>query len=173
MEKIALKNGVIGGIIAIIINLVLWLIDPSTFIKYGSYVGLLILIVFMIKSARDFRLQNEGFLPFIDALKATFLTALVLSAITSLFQYVHYNFIDPNLIDLQKQIAVEAIQKMSGIIGEDGVNAAMEKLDSSEMNMGILQVVKGWLMGLIFNAIIALIISAIMKKNKPENIDFA
>jgi hypothetical protein len=78
------------------------------------------------------------------------------------------NFIDPDLIVMAKEVSIEAIEKMSGLLGEDGVQAAIEKIEN-ENPFGIQQTLMGIAITLVFpGALIALIIAAIMKKTNPE-----
>ena len=69
---------------------------------------------------------------------SAWITYLFYAVLSSLFSYVLMNFIDPDLIVMAKEVSIEAIEKMSGLLGEDGVQAAIEKIEN-ENPFGIQQ----------------------------------
>jgi hypothetical protein len=174
MEHPSVKNGIFGAIAVIIVYLVLWFIDPKILVKYGSWFGIIIGLYFMYKAAKEARDMNEGFISFNDAFKYLFLTMALLTIIVSLFNYILYNFIDPGLLEVQKEVALETAQKMADTFGnEDMVEQISDNLDESMFKLTLGKVLQGWLVGLIFGAIASAIMGAIMKKKNPSFDEYA
>ena len=97
------------------------------------------------------------------------LTYLLYAIASTLFTYIMLNFIDPGLLDLAREASIEAMEKLSGMMGEEATQAAIEELEKSNPyslpKLGI-----GLLFSLVFpGAVIALIIGLIVKKEKPED----
>ncbi len=173
MGNPSVKNGLMGAGVAIIVYLILWLIDPTSYLKFGSWIGLVIALFFMYRAAKEARDLNGGFIEFAELFKVTFIMIVIMTAITSFFAYILFNFIDPNLIEVQKQIVTESIEKMSGMMGEDAAAAMAEKMEEQDYNLTIGKLLQGWAIGLVLWAIAAAIMSAIMKKKNPDFNEFA
>lgn len=173
MGNPSVKNGLIGAGVAIIVYLILWLIDPTGYLKFGSWIGLLIALFFMYRTAKEARDMNGGYIEFAELFKVTFIMIVIMTAITSIFAYILFNFIDPNLIEIQKQIVSESVEKMGEAFGEDAASAMADKLEEQDYNLTIGKLIQGWAIGLILWAIAAAIMSAIMKKKNPEFNEFA
>jgi hypothetical protein len=173
MGNPSVKNGLMGAGVAIIVYLILWLIDPTSYLKFGSWIGLVIALFFMYRAAKEARDLNGGFIEFAELFKVTFIMIVIMTAITSLFAYILFNFIDSNLIEIQKQIVAESMEKMSGMLGEDKMAEITEKLEEQDYSLTIGKLIQGWAIGLILWAIAAAIMSAIMKKKNPEFNEFA
>ena len=81
------------------------------------------------------------------------------------------NYIDPGLLDLQREISIDAIEKLSGLLGEEGTEAALDALENQDWSFGVGKALQTYFMGLIIPGfIIALIISAVMKDRKPVQV---
>lgn len=121
----------------------------------------------MVMAVKEEKL-NLGSISFKSAFGQSWLTYVVGTLIATVFAYILMHFIDPTLMDTANEIAKEAIEKMSGFLGEDGVEEALEAIDKQD-NYSVFGFVRSYLIGLIFpGAIIALIIAAIMK-NKSDD----
>lgn len=168
MENPGVKWGVFGGIGVVLFTLILYLTGPTNLFGGIAYLGMAIYIFAMVKAAGEEKAALGGYMTWGQALKPTFLTYAVASLIYILFFYVLNNFIDPGLEDMQRQAAVEMMENMSGLLGEEGMEAAMEELDKQDFSFSISKAGFGWAFGLIFGFILAAIISAITKKNPPE-----
>ncbi|MEZ4906663.1 MAG: DUF4199 domain-containing protein [Saprospiraceae bacterium] len=174
MNNILLKNGLIAGILAIIISIIVWMIDPTFYLKSGPYFRLVVIVFFMYKTAKEIRDLNGGFINLADLFKATIITAIVATILILVFNYIHYNFIDTNLVEIQKQIALESISKMTEAFGnEDMVEEIADKIDEQDFSMTFGKLLQGWAINLIFWAIVSLIISAVMKKKDNSQNEFA
>ena len=171
MKEIAIKNGLMAGIAGVILMLVLWLINPRYYINYQTFVGLIVVIYFMYRAGKEVRDQNGGYISLGEIFKPLFITIVFGTLIYALFQYVMFKFIDTGLVEVQKQIAIEGIQKVAEYINseeiQENLDEAIAEIEDKDFSITFMQVIKSWFVNLIFGAIIALIQAAIMKKNPP------
>ncbi|MGE5356867.1 MAG: DUF4199 domain-containing protein [Deltaproteobacteria bacterium] len=172
MGNPSIKNGLLGAAIAIIVYLILLLVDPALYLKFGSWLGLLVGLFFIYRTAREARDLNGGYIEFAVLFKATFIMVVIMTTITALFGYILFNFIDPNLVEVQKQIISESMEKLSGVMGEDAAAEMTEKLEEQDYSLTIGKLLQGWAFGLVLWAIPSVIFSAIMKKKNQDLNEF-
>lgn len=168
MENNGLKYGILAGLGAIAVSLGFYLVEEKMIFSVAGYVGWAIYLYCMYKATVDERAEMGGFMTFKEALKPAFLTFVVASFIYFVFYYVLFNFIDPNLAELQKEIAMESMQGMGGLMGEETLENMMEEMEKQDFQVGIGTVSLSYAISLIFPGFIfALIIALIAKKEQP------
>jgi hypothetical protein len=88
------------------------------------------------------------------------------------FLYVLMTIIDPNLVDLQIEVAMAMIEKVAEFtgMGEAELDEAVKAVEEASQP-SLTQSLQGYLFGLIVGAVPALIIAAIMKKIKPLHLE--
>jgi uncharacterized membrane protein len=167
MSEYNAKHGLIAGIAAVAIALLLYLIGPSYYLKYATIISYVIIIVFMIRSGNEVKKSNGGILSFGDAFKHSWVTHLIFSLIFTIFTYVLFNFIDPSLEELVKEEAIKMIEKMSGFMGEEGTSKAIEAIEENGASQTIGNTAAGFLTSLLFpGALLALVIGLIIKREE-------
>lgn len=170
MNNKGLNNGLLAGLIGIIVLLISYFLDQGFYLKYASWVVYVVYVYFMYMAGKQTRDEMGGYLSFGQAFLPIFITFAVGSLLVSIFQYFMVNFIDVSLLDAMQDQAIEQIDKMSGLLGEEGTEAAIEKIEEDGVSLGIGQVVLGWIFGLIFGAIISAIMGAIVKKEDKSGV---
>ena len=165
----SVRNGVICGLILVAYNLVLYIAGPRMIFSWMAWLSLVIYVVFMVRSVREAR-EGESEFSFKQALKPSFITYLVASLMAMIFSYVLFNFIDPGLMDIQREKTMEMVEWMARFGGEDAVEAALEKVEGDDFSFGPLKAIQAYALGLIFPGfIIAAIISLIMRRKPVES----
>lgn len=172
MEKNSVKYGVMAGLISVVYTLVLYFTDQTFNITLSS-VGFIISLYFMWKACQDDRALQGGFASFREMFSSAFITYAVAGIFAIAFQYVLLTMIDPGLVDIQAEKAVEQTAKILDWAGiEEGSPEYEEALIEAEK--GSTPSIKGSLLGylgaLIFGALISLIFGAAMKKNRPPHL---
>jgi len=137
MKKSSINNGLFLGVAMVISSYVLYLANPKMFFSAKSIVLLMIFIIVLIKAGRDARTENGGFISFKEVFINMFVTGAIGTLLCTSFELVLFNFIDPGLIDIQKEIALEAAEKVTEMLGglseeyEVAFEQEIEKIEES------------------------------------------
>lgn len=165
-----IKYGVIYGIISICLFLFSAYVSPLG-IWTQLMLGIVIMIVLMVLSAREEKASKEGILNYGEALKNTFLTGMLGFAISGLTTMIMVHLIDPSLIEVLHEQALNSVESMLTFFGapDDAISEAMEKAEADIEDQftpvaQILNIFKSSIMVVI----VAAIVSIFVKKN--ENI---
>lgn len=168
MHKSSIQNGLFLGAAMAISSYVLYLADPGMFFKSKTSVLFLIFIILMVKSGLDARKNNGGFISFGSAFKNMFITGAIGTLICTVFEFLQFNFIAPELIDMQKEMQMEAAERLSEMFSgmsdevEDAVEESLEKIENDNP-ASIGNTIKNFVVRLVtpvalFGALIALFI---------------
>lgn len=165
--SIPIKNGLFLGAALFIGTVVFISASPRGYLSYGTFPLMLVAILMMVKTGSDIKSAQGGFASFGDLFKAIFITVLVGYFIRMIGIYVSYNFINPEIAEIQKEISIEAIEKMSGLIGDDAMDTVYDELDNMNVS-GIGSLLQQYLAYVIgTGAVVNAIISMVMRKDKP------
>lgn len=163
------KYGLIAAAGGILISLMIYVAgmdktDAGQYLNWLSAIVLIIAMVFAIKERRE--KEFGGFISFKTAFGTTAVITIIATFISSVYSYIYMSIINPGMKDyiMQKQL-----EKMEGQgMSTEQIESAM-KMTESWMTPGMMTI---WslVMGLFFGIILALIVSAIMKKPNPNEI---
>lgn len=167
-NNIGLVYGLITGLIICIISLVQYLGGLKTYMSPIGYLTYVILIVMAVLAGLKQKSLNGGVLEFSEALKVTFSVFALALLLQTLFTYVLFNFIDPSF---KEALAQEILNKTEEFMRNFGASDSQID-DAVESQRGkdpfsLGRVMLGYGISCIVCFIISLIISAIIKKNKP------
>ncbi len=116
MQQTAVKYGIIPGIAIVLYLLVFHQIDRTLVLNPLVYWSpILVTVVTMRMAVSRERNMNDGKIEKKVALKQAFLTFVLAYLFFSVFIYVLFNFVDPGLIELQKQAMLDAGRKVEGL----------------------------------------------------------
>jgi hypothetical protein len=170
-NQTSINYGLIGGMAAIALGLLYYLLNVRGYITYGVWFSYLALAATMVMAAKAVRSEQDGFLEFREGLKVTFLVWVIGSAILSLFTYILFNFIDTGLADVQREVVTEMMEKFMASADEQTVDMFNEAMEEQGFGLDLTKATMGYLLGLIFPGfIIALITSLILQRKRP--VDF-
>jgi hypothetical protein len=173
--KSALNHGVIFGIILIIIQLVMWMMN---IIPVGIAKGLLTLlisliiyvvaIILFIKNYRDKNLG--GLIPFGKAFLYGFAVFMIATVIGSIFNFIFLTFIDPEYTQRVIKITAEWTEDFmrSKGVPEEQITQALDKIESKKIPTALGSSVKSLIPGAVMGAIVCLISAAIAKKEEAD-----
>ncbi|MCP9763899.1 DUF4199 domain-containing protein [Lacihabitans soyangensis] len=161
--RIALKWGLIYGIIGIVYNTVAY----NTGLWKNWLIGLLAMLILLFGTLylafNEYKTLNAGFMTFKEGLGLGMLTVTTGGLLSVLFDNFYRKYIDPSLLEQQIKMITEQYESMG--LSEAQIDEAVQKIENSAgSGLGFL-----WgVLGAIFVGFIAsLIMSAIMKKDKP------
>jgi hypothetical protein len=166
----AQKWGLYFGAASIILTIVMSLIGfdfdkPMTFMIYSLTIALAFLGIFLgfgIATIREHRTNLGGFIDFKTAFMVAFVAFAIGMVISSVFGFVYNNYINPSYIDGMKESMVNMFEKLNA--PESQQSETLQALDDQKTIGGTA---KAALKSIAGSAVLAAIMGAIMKKEKP------
>lgn len=175
MNKSSIQNGLFLGVAMIICSYVLYLANPKMFLTAKGSILFLVFVLIMTKSGLDARKQGGGFIGFKSAFLNMFITGAIGTFCCTFFEYVHYNFLAPELIDMQREINLEAAEKMAELFSglgdeyEEAMDLQLENLEDENFT-SLGNTIKNYFVRLIFPvALLSAFIGLFIKRGKPFN----
>ena len=159
----------LGGALALI-TVAIWFIDINQMANMWLGIGLLLAIIaFGVVSTAKSKSMLGGFLTFKQAFSSYFITVAVGIAISSLVSMLLFNYIDTEAGKQIQQITVESTIKMMEGFGAppETIAEAVEKIESQNQ-FSFVNTLKSLAWGFLFQAVIGLIVAAIMKRSNPD-----
>lgn len=162
MNNSSVKYGIIAGVSSIFYMLLFYFIDKRMMLGMGVYwSSLLIYLGLMYKACTDIRQDNGGFITFQDALRTAFTTFLIANVFFFTFYYVLFNFVEPGLIEIQKEMAIEVYNE---VLGEQDAAKMQQSMEKEGFDMTVANTAMGFAKGAIGGFLLSLIIAAIAKR---------
>lgn len=161
---VGLRYGLITGLVYIIFLFAVYATGQEMNTALG-WTGALIPIVSTVLAQRQFRAQNGGYMSYGEGMSIGVLLSAVSGVLTSLFGYAYRTFIDPD----QSQRMAEALRtkfEQAGNMSDAQIDQAVSM--SQKFSSGPIAVVIGLVTAVLFGVVISLIVSAVMKHNRPE-----
>jgi hypothetical protein len=170
MQNPAVKYGLIAGFIGILLQTFMYLMGVQFMATWWVGISVLVLIVVMyvILSLR-IRKDNGGFITFKEAFGRVFLMCLIAATCSTLFSLLLYHVIDPELPQKMQDAIMDKTLAMMERMGapQEKIDEISEKLKESGNNFSVAGQIKSYIFAIIFGAIFALIMGAIIKKERP------
>ena len=163
VARVALKYGVITAVAVIVYSTILNISDLVIDNQGLAYVSYLILAGGMVYAMRDFKAQNAGFMSYGQGLGIGSLLSAVVGLLSSIFSMLYTQFIDPTLMERAMDKAREDMEGRG--MSDAQIDAGMEM--ASKFQTPGMMFLMGIFAFLLLGFIIALIVAAIMRKNKP------
>jgi hypothetical protein len=175
MNEIIKKNGVTFGIIlglfSILFTTAIYVIDLHLFTSWwiGAFAIVVPIIIGFVLVSKTKKQLNAN-ITFKDAFTVYFIAAVIGSFLSKLYEYVLFNFIDPQAKETIKEITIKYTTEMMEKFGAPAasINEAMQKVAETD-NYSIGNIMFGLAMGLVFHAIFGLILAAIFKSKSPSS----
>jgi hypothetical protein len=167
-KNIAPLYGLINGGVSVVITVCLYLGGVKAFMSSLSWIGLAAPIVVCVLGGLQLRKLQGGYLDFGEALKTTFLILVLGALLSTIFDYILFNYIDVPFRQALMQETAEKAELMMEKLGmpQSQIDKATEQmLNGNNYSMGNL------FLGFAFRCIgwfvVALIVSAIIKRKRP------
>lgn len=167
-SNIGLNYGTIGGLVLVVLLVVMYLMGIEAFLSPLSWMGYVIIIGFAVAAGLKQRKVNGGYLEFKQALKVTFTVFALGFLLQTLFSYILFNFIDVSFREALLQRTLEKTEEMLRNFGasDDVIDQSITSASSSNAYSFGNQLLGYGVMCILF-FLIALIISAIIKRSRP------
>lgn len=161
--RTALKWGVILGVALIIYSLFLYLTDNIGNSKLG-WVSFVVSIGGLVLAMRDYRTLNGGYMSYSEGLTIGTLTSGVSGLLSSLFSVFYTTVIDTGVMERMVDKTRDQLEE-SGLPDEQIEQQIkfVEMFQSPGLTFAF-----GVIGAVIFGLLLSLVISAIMRRNKPN-----
>jgi Protein of unknown function (DUF4199) len=161
--RIALKWGLISGLVSILFALVLYNTDlwKSSWVTGTS--GIAITAVIITLAMREFKSLNNGFMSYGEGLGLGSILSVVSGVIGSIFNLVYMKFIDTTFIGKQLDFTEEKLIEQG--MSDEQIEIALET--TKKFTDSGFSFIFGVFGALFVGFLLSLIIAAILKKNKP------
>jgi len=170
VKRNGISFGVLIGIVSALITATIYAVDINLFISGwlgASIIGIYIIIsiILLVKTKKDL----NGVFPYKDAFTTYFIAAVIGIAISTLFNIILFNFIDPSLKDTLKELTAKYTVEMMKKFGTptSAINEAMKKLNENNP-YSIVELLKGSVYNIVFNSIFGLLMAAFFKSNTTQ-----
>jgi hypothetical protein len=170
VKRNGISFGVIIGIISALITATIYAVNINLFISGwlgASIIGiyLIISIILLVKTKKEL----NGIFPYKEAFTTYFIAAVIGIAISTFFNIILFNFIDPSAKETLKELTAKYTLEMLQKFGTpaSAINEAMEKINQNNP-YSIIELLKGFVYSLVFNSIFGLILAAFFKSNTTQ-----
>ena len=167
-QNIGLQYGLAAGIAMIGFSVILYLAGAKAFTGGFAFLGYGILVGMSVAAALRKKKLNGGWLEFAESQKLIFSVLVIAMLAQSIFVWILMNWIDTDFRNAVSQITLEKTQELLKKMGatSDQIDTAIEgERQKNEYSLGRTSL--GFAFSCILMFIIALIISAFVKKKKP------
>lgn len=173
VRKSSINYGVALGVILALLTTLMYVTDVELFTKW--WIGILTIIVVIatgIVSTAKSKSLLGGFMSFKEAFSAYFITVAVGLLISTLVGILIFNVLDPDLAVYLQERTIEITREFMERFGapEADINAAIADMEGTN-NFSVLNQLKSYVFGLVFQAIIGLLVALIFKKKDPNAVD--
>lgn len=168
LQQTWIKYGIIMALTTIAMTILFfYLVDTGLFMQSLFMYGAMILI--MVLAGLEYRREHGNTMLYGEAFKVTFLTTIVGMILSSIFSYVLLNFIDPDMMDVMVEKAIDSTESLMRSVGapEDQVDEALAKLENEMPNQfTLVGTLKNMLNVFIIGAILSAIVSIFLRKEE-------
>jgi hypothetical protein len=171
IRKNGLTFGLISGVVSVLITAIIYSVNLNLFLSgWITFLKISLFITFAITLILTTKKELQNNLGFKDTFTTYFLFAVTSLFISTLFEVILFNLIDPSLKETLKEMsikyAVELLQKFDTPAAK--INEAIKNIKDNDQ-FAILQLIKGYFTYLLISCILGLILSGIFKsKNTSE-----
>ena len=163
VTSVALKYGLITALISIVYTLILMVLDMSEN-QLLSGLSFIIMIAGIVLAMKEYRTLNGGFMSYGQGLGLVTLVSTVTGLLSGIFMWIYTSFVDTEYMARMRDKQVDALLDRG--MSDEEVDAAMKMTESFQ---GPLALILGGLIGsVVIGFLLSLILSAIMKRNRPE-----
>ncbi len=170
IKKNGITFGIIIGITSALITASIYAIDLNLFTSswvgiLGISVYLIIGIILLLKTKKEL----NGVFSFKDAFTTYFISAVIAILISTAFNIILFNIIDPSAKDALNELTTKYTVTMMQQLGTpvSGINEAVAKLKENNP-YSTIELLKGSVFSIIFSSIFGLLMAAFFKSKSSS-----
>lgn len=160
--------GIVIGLIYAILLFFRWQ-SATNFIQFGiqTLFDYIVIIILLFTEAVYRKKQNGGFIEIKELMQTLFVSVLIFEFFYSAFNFVYLKYIDPDVINEMKAAMGQMLDKMGDQVTAEQRKDSMARFDKLDEATDIWKNLQSYVLSVAVSGIVALIISAIMRKKKP------
>lgn len=159
-QNIAVKFGLIGGLIIVITSLLLFILNAG-YDSWAKWIQTIILTIIIIVGIKKIS-TNNSYISFGTLFKGGMIISVIIAVLTLLYFFIYVNFIDPDFINNLLEISRK--QMLEKGLSDEQIEKAIS-MSKSFMSPGIMAAIS-FCSSLILGAFVSLISAAVFKKDK-------
>ena len=162
--------GILSGIVSALITATIYAVDLNLFVSWWiGVVSILIYLVLGIVLLSKTKKEMNGLFVFKDAFTTYFIAAVIGVLISTLFNIVLFNVIDPGAKDTLNEIMIKYTANMMQKFGApaSSINEAISKMKESSP-YSTFELLKGSVFAMVISAIFGLIFAAFFKSKSTQ-----
>jgi uncharacterized membrane protein len=165
----ALKFGLILGMVGAVINLLLYVIDPTYMVSMWMLLLLLLFMGLIVYGGISYRNEIGGYINFGPAYIHGFSVFVVMGLIGLAVNFLMYNVVDTSLPEILTDASAEQARSMAESFGATGdtLDEVVENARTDAAGQfSTFGLIKGFLISLIVYAVLSLITALIVRKQE-------
>lgn len=167
-----IAHGIKWGIIIGAVYCVMLFIRYSTgdtnpiMLAVWSFIGYAVVLGLLTYSGILLRKNVGGYIDLKEAFKILFLSVLLFELFYTIFNFIYLKYIDPQFFETLKAATRVLLEQTDQ--SQDKIDEMLSKMDTdAASNQNIGNAMKSYLFSIMMSGIFAMIISLIIRKNKP------
>lgn len=172
MHKSSFNNGLFLGTALIISTYAIYWANPALFFTAKSSILLIIYFLIILKTGSEVKRSQDGYLTYGQGFKNMFVTGAIAVFMCTIFEYILFNFIGPELAEMKKELELESMENLRGLVLELSPNYetqfddALEQLENTDTS-GIYNTFKTFINRLFAPAALSAAIMSLVIMRKP------
>ncbi|MDX1428170.1 MAG: DUF4199 domain-containing protein [Salegentibacter mishustinae] len=170
-KKLATSYGLYLGISFVVILALAYAFDLSLFTKWWFGIGLLVFAIVMATMATSkAKKLSSSLYTFKNAFSTFFLTIVIGTFISLIFNIILLNLIDPQAAETLTELTIESTRKMMEGFGapEAQINEALQSMQDDNQ-YSVINQLKGYAFQLVMYAVIGLIVALVIREKDTTN----
>nr|WP_295870948.1 DUF4199 domain-containing protein [uncultured Chitinophaga sp.] len=165
------KWGIIAGIVLILLNVGSWIAGHEILFSFLNGIAqMILLIVFAILAGKERKRQVGPYVGFKTMIKPVYTTFIISTLMITVYQFVLYKYIDPDLSEAFKQHTLATTERVLRSFGapQDQLESQLDSINGTDFSVSFSKSFLDYLRNVIFYFAVSAIIALILRKKAPE-----
>lgn len=163
VSSVAIKYGLITGLVSVGYSLVLFLTQQNTSTLLGG-ISYIILIVGIVLAYREFKRENSGYMTYGQGLGIGTLIGVVTGVFSAVFIYIYVAFVDSTFLERTRETQILEMERRN--MNDEQIEQAME-VTAGLFGPGFMAVA-AFIGSIILAFLFSLVIAALMRNSRPD-----
>lgn len=169
-KKEGLKYGILNGLFAMLIMYGSYFVGFEFFVTTQFTAGFIpYMMIILVIVGLQLRRRNGGYLAFKEAIQFAFLSYVITAIIIAIGTYILYNVVDKNLTQKTFEASLEKTRQMMQNLNapQAEIDEALAKMEGTKHVTDAKTIFLGLGIGLILDFVKSMIVSIIIRREKP------